>query len=555
MIFTVCIANRIPKEAPWSVQNTFGSRHSPLIPLIILTLIALILRIWRLDGVSLWLDEIAQIRATSTSLQQAIQAARWHFGAAPLDYLVMHFTSYLGLTAEWLRLPSALLGCAGVFLSGLFACRAFGNRVGVLSVFLLTVSPLHIEWVRTARFYGLALFSAGFLSLAVLEHHRSNNRMWLTTSILGIAVANALYSYPYTVFLVLGVLIPSILHIRHRTRGSSIEKLHARLTIAAVLAGSLLFLPWLVWAHKIHGGQGHFATPTLNLESINICMEGLAGQGGIIGWLIVLTAAIGLFHRSRVGISAVIRKFAALGIILTLVGVPILDSCFGYFLAERQFICAQPLVLLMTAKGLLVIWKGIQNSLRRIPAWIGPICLVGVCLPLVVSGLHATRIAITEPKEDWRGLEEELSRRVGAGDIVVFTPYCMNDGVGFYWDSERLHWFFPQRADNWKRMANRRDWPLHVWWVHYHPYLPLNVIPNTELDKFEYINDFAGSLWLLHVKQPLVNFPDFLNVVDTMLGISVNYTWKNPQSGYGCRADEVAAAAYVKHLMNSIESN
>lgn len=78
-------------------------------------------------------------------------------------YLMIPFVFFLGLTETSVRLPSAVLGTASVFLAWLLLKTLFksvkgSGKISLLSAFVLAVSPWHIFQSRAAMLVSVAFF-------------------------------------------------------------------------------------------------------------------------------------------------------------------------------------------------------------------------------------------------------------------------------------------------------------------------------------------------------------------------------------------------------------
>src|SRR5438067_801062 len=125
-----------------------------------LTLLALALRVWRLDS-CLWLDEILTMvyfaRPPAGEIISSFPNQNQHM----LYSLLAHFSiRWFGESAWALRLPAVLFGAATVPALFLAGRRMLGTKVALFSCALLTVSYHHIWFSQNARGYtGLVFFT------------------------------------------------------------------------------------------------------------------------------------------------------------------------------------------------------------------------------------------------------------------------------------------------------------------------------------------------------------------------------------------------------------
>ncbi len=209
--------------------------------LVLVTLLALALRLLRLDGMSLWIDEIftwglvAPGRGYDFGEQilAAYQGPLYHAAVWPL--LRWQDSAFM------LRLPAALAGTLAVPLLGVFAARLGGRQAGRLAALLLALSPFAVWYAQEARGYSfLILFSvaSGLALLHALQRGLDLPRALL----LAVLVFGGLASNFAFVFLLLAYGVTVLWWARPRTAGSW------ALWSLALGGGVLLAAPWLLEA-------------------------------------------------------------------------------------------------------------------------------------------------------------------------------------------------------------------------------------------------------------------------------------------------------------------
>lgn len=155
--------------------------------LVMMTMLAALLRFWRLDAMSLWIDEVFTWNladpihgpAFVDLLRAAYQGPLYPFVARPLLHL--HESAWL------FRLPAALAGTMAVPLVGVFAARLQGRMAGRLAALLLAISPFAVWYAQEGRGYSfLILFAAaaGLVLLSALAQGPTRGRM-LALALLG----------------------------------------------------------------------------------------------------------------------------------------------------------------------------------------------------------------------------------------------------------------------------------------------------------------------------------------------------------------------------------
>jgi 4-amino-4-deoxy-L-arabinose transferase-like glycosyltransferase len=133
----------------------FESRATPAAALI--TLLALLARLWAAHGIFLNPDEALHFRlANQTSLALAYQAS---LTAAhpPLLILLLYFWRALGTSELWLRLPSVLAGAAFCWMFYKWLSKAAGALAGLIGLLFVAFLPPIIQVAAELRQYSLLL--------------------------------------------------------------------------------------------------------------------------------------------------------------------------------------------------------------------------------------------------------------------------------------------------------------------------------------------------------------------------------------------------------------
>ncbi|HEV3494999.1 MAG TPA: glycosyltransferase family 39 protein, partial [Actinomycetes bacterium] len=186
----------------------------------------------------LWLDEALTVNIAAVPLSQLPEALR-HDGSPPLYYAVLHgWMQLFGDGTIAVRALSGLFSVACLPLAWRVGKRVGGRTVATSFLVLLALSPFAVQYATEARMYSMAMLGvlAGGLALANLLERPS---LGLCAAVAGVTGALLLTHYYalYTVAAVGAVLA------WHAWRGE--ERAAARRALLSVVAGSLLFVPWV----------------------------------------------------------------------------------------------------------------------------------------------------------------------------------------------------------------------------------------------------------------------------------------------------------------------
>jgi uncharacterized membrane protein len=151
----------VRKVSPTTDLMRRSSVHkATLLSLGAISLLALALRVARLDFQPLWWDEGYSVFFATRDL--ATMLARTAIDIhPPLYYALLQVWIFLvGRSDVALRLLSVGIGVAAVPSIYALACGLFNRRVGVFAAVLLALSPLHVYYSQEVRMYGLVTLLA-----------------------------------------------------------------------------------------------------------------------------------------------------------------------------------------------------------------------------------------------------------------------------------------------------------------------------------------------------------------------------------------------------------
>jgi uncharacterized membrane protein len=146
-----------------------------------ITLLGFFLRLYNLGQNSLWYDEVCHATAAvMPTVGQAIAVIRTHLMAMPLDYLVVWVFARFSHSEYILRLPVAIWGGLTIPMSYLLFRKFVQPRPALMAVFLLTISPLHVEYSQELRYYASMVFFYTLCSnLLILALEKSTWQRWM----------------------------------------------------------------------------------------------------------------------------------------------------------------------------------------------------------------------------------------------------------------------------------------------------------------------------------------------------------------------------------------
>ncbi len=208
------------------------------------TLLAILLRFYRLDGASLWVDEILTWNMIRPDHGLNIWTQVWDAIQAPLYLLFIWPLVRLQENEIMMRLPAAIAGVVTIPLFGVFLSRFLDNKTAQLGTILMAISPYHVWYSQESRGYSFLILFAVLLALAFIEMIKNGPRS-STVFYFIFAGACSVLSNMSGLFLLIGVGMAVLL--LHRPQGVRQWIMWALALGGAVAVSS----PWILKASGI----------------------------------------------------------------------------------------------------------------------------------------------------------------------------------------------------------------------------------------------------------------------------------------------------------------
>lgn len=431
--------------------------------LILVLVLALGLRFYRLDAQSLWSDEgnSARLAERSLPLLTVAAAADIH---PPLYYILLHFWAQAFGTSEFaLRALSALAGLALVALVFLIGQALFGRGVGLIAAGLAAVNPFQVYYSQEARMYMLVPMlgaASTFCFVRWLKERETEQGGYgwaVATALLTAAGLYTHYAYPLIPAAQTAALLIWLWEWRE-------GRARTALIWAGILAVALaLYLPWLPIAYRQLTTWPSARLPVTSLEAALVALhllvlgQTLPSENHMIFSLVLvlwLILALGLSQFSRRP-SSVSRRLFPLALLLAWLIVPLafvlLAGLFQGPFLKFLLIASPPLCLLIGAG--VMGWARLERapsgrrstSAPSLTPWrvVGGLAALFMLAWLTYDTATSLRNLYFDPayaRDDYRGIAADIRalQREGDGIILnapnqweVFT-YYYRDGVPVY---------------------------------------------------------------------------------------------------------------------------
>ncbi|MBN8580292.1 MAG: glycosyltransferase family 39 protein [Anaerolineae bacterium] len=412
---------------------TIANQHVLLITAV--TIIGFFLRIYRVGEDSFWYDEAGQaMAAMQPRISDMFKIVQSHAGAMPLDYFVSRIMASISLHESIMRLPSVIWGTLTIPICYLLFNEIeipYKKNVSLLTAFLLSISPLHIQYSQEMRFYAALMF---FYLLATLFLIRAlKNSTVLNWSVYFISACIGAYFHPYVLMTVLTgfiILFSKLLE----THNISIfwrehkNKITAYMAINILLV--LVFLPGYFFFHS----QDTYSY-ALDLRSDTI-LYGLGLKAivtsknlppfGIWHLFQIITLAGGIFISLIYLKRTPVLAHLTISIMIQIVSIIILDITNNYPFIPRQIIHLAPFTLFLSSIAVTTLFFSFKKSKLTLL-----IAIVGI-LFLSYSSLLYTYAMYNQSKGNAREIASLIVDNYQAGQKVLVLSAQHETILRFY---------------------------------------------------------------------------------------------------------------------------
>lgn len=397
----------------------FIKKNHQLVLILIVLLLGLALRLWRLATESAWIDEAYSIQLARFSLPLIVQgtAADQH---PPLYYFLLHFWLLLNDTIWNARFLSVLLGVFNIWQVIHLGIKLRNFKVGIISGLLVAVMPLHVYYSQEVRMYMLHLvtLTGSIDSLLNWLKEKKKSQLILYT----LLCSSSLYTHNFFVFILLVqavfVVVWSVWHRERRT---------FLLWFSTMVICLISYLPWLpvvinqLSYHTMNWLQIPTAATFRDTFLRLVLGFPLPTLPKFLTWsitgviLVILTGV--LFHlRKRKDVSHLLILIF-LWTFLPFIAISGISLKYPIF-QIKQFIIILPAIAIFIA---------IISEL--LPKWFGRVLIIGMVMAYFGASI-GQGIKIT--KDDWRGTAAYLQGNFIEGDIIFGNPSASSLAVNLY---------------------------------------------------------------------------------------------------------------------------
>jgi mannosyltransferase len=427
-----------------SPARATSARIVPTAVLIGLALLAFALRVYRLDGQSMWGDEMWSLfHASQRLISDVLRSAHDDGVVPPAYYLILHFWTLAAGQSEFaIRYASVFFGALTVPTLFALGRRLGGAGTGIVAALLQTLSPFHVYYSQEARMYALMIFftvlSTHFFWRLFAEKGSRSWKVWAGYVIASGLAVNSHY-FAWYVILAHGLLWLGDLVWRRRAAWHT-----ALLCLGGQVAALILFLPWLVYVwDRALGLSGQVQRMSVPLSLVlRRCLSDFSAGVPIItsgpeevGWialapfLLLLVLAL-LWPWRRRSLVLLIACLSVPTLATFLVSFPTLRGW------TRYFIAASPSYYLLLARGVDGVRKlalsGCTAMKRKVAL---AVLITFLVLPLGLAQARSLHRYYTDPtywRWDYRGQYAAMAEAAPNNAAIVHSGAAVSFLFKYY---------------------------------------------------------------------------------------------------------------------------
>ncbi|MEO6468461.1 MAG: glycosyltransferase family 39 protein [Acidimicrobiia bacterium] len=286
------VSRAVPTRAPTSARAAGPAGLLVPAALVAVLVVAFVFRF--LTTSDLWLDEALTVNIAKLPLSELQHALRQD-GAPPLYYVMLHgWIQVFGSGDVAVRAMSGVLGLVMIGLSYVAGLR-FGaddrerKWSAWAAVLVVASSPYAIRYSTEARMYMLAMVLVLFGYLAVqrmIEQGASIGRFVA----VALTTAALLYTQYWSLFL---LAVVGVVMVLRAWRAPELERRPPRMVLLAMVAGGLLFLPWISnFLYQLAHTGTPWDTPATPPTAAALGIIDFVGGKTVEGWSIIPVAFV-----------------------------------------------------------------------------------------------------------------------------------------------------------------------------------------------------------------------------------------------------------------------
>lgn len=398
----------------------------------IILLLGVVLRLYRLGIFSFWFDEaVSAYWSDQSSLLNMWKLQH----PSCLYFWFLHYWRLLGTAESILRLSSVFFGIASIIGIYYLGQLLFVKKTGILSAFLLAISPFHIYYSQELRMYTLISFLSIMSTLLFFKALEENkNIFWFGYIIFSVLILNIQAMTSLILFAQAAFFFINIKRYKPLLKKWVIS--HA-VIISFFILWLIIFLRKVSFVIGMYGNSNHIIDKPLPVSLKNVFFTFKNFSIGYNAAKFTFITMSALFLSLFLWGAVKIKKKRELTLLLCCLVIPIcatfVVSKLGiWFYVDRYFISNSVFFYLIVASGVSSLKKKYSIPVLFSIAIFSAFALMNYYRnyfpdPSLTSVEHRW----VEAKKEWREAAGYLSENFQEGDVIFHT--CVNTTLPLRW--------------------------------------------------------------------------------------------------------------------------
>lgn len=417
------------------------NKNCAIILLLLLIVSGSVLRFYKLGSPTLDTDEISSVLLSRRDMGKIVYRS-WHPGSAddlakveepPIPYLLIHASLKINDSDAMARLPSVILGIAGILAIFILAKQWFSETTALWSSFLLTFSLYHIFYSQLARGYAGFLLFVMLSFYFLLRYTHYQNRLNLIGLILSNAGGVYFHYAMLHVFIIESILffVFPLFFVNPRRRIKPLVKSFL-LLCGALFVLILPILPSIASTVRGRLGGDTFAFE-FNLTYFKNVLCRYGAGNGIAFYVYIFFALTGIF----MGLKNTDKRKSILALLFWLCAPFLLIAVTGYKydFHIRYFIYVFPAYILLLGNGISSLGEVIVRQLSNGNKGKVFFSLITILLFLSLS-IGPLRLYYSMPAKmtDWKAVARYIAGNCSLDKrVYIESSFCVHE-FGYYLD-------------------------------------------------------------------------------------------------------------------------
>lgn len=419
-----------------------------------------LMRLFKLAQSPVWLDEAHTIWIAGKNFPDMIQYINIFEVHPHFYYAFIHFwMKFAGTDIFLLRLPSALMASAAIYMAFLLAREISGTKVALIAALLVSFSNFEILYAQEVRMYSVLLFSTPLICYNFIRAMKTGGRhywgFFVLSSLLGIyndyrtALPVAICNLFFLVF--------------HKNFKDQLKNILMADILTVIL--SVPLIPIFLHQTGPAGGGTSINIFYSDVSFILVMKTIFSLFGGFIlpvSNLFIIIFALALLTLVSVGVFRHYKDAGKFALLLPLIFVLSLIAVILYSILRTRIYSINNMMFLSPVFLILV-----SQSLFELKKKFAPLFFIVL---IVFFGINAVcnNLWFNNPcynKQDFRTVVNYIMPQIKPGDKIALVPEYQNFAFDYYYKGNNTILYLTPRTLMNPEVQQSLQEPGRVWWI------------------------------------------------------------------------------------------